>query len=129
MCTSGEPGWRVHEEFFGVFLQLLCKFEIIPKYKVRGKRGKKLNFIIKVVGCSLKKLQKWKYKENNEQPALHKHGGTMAYILIHLLPVSSLQDLFLILRWAFSIFEMFHNHTFINIHNIPFMKARIIVSS
>lgn len=91
MCTSGEPGWRVHENSLQYSCSFCVNLKLFQNIKLEGEeREKKLNFIIKVVGCSLKKLQKWKYKENNEQPALHKHEGTMAYILIHLLPVSSL---------------------------------------
>ena len=73
-------------EFFVVFLQLFCKSEIIQKYKVRG--GKKLNFITKVVRCSLKKLEKGRNIWRKQWAACtSQHEGTKAYTLIHSLPV------------------------------------------
>ena len=73
----------------------------------------------------------WKRKKHMKKAMSGLHVTTRGNQGLHfdsLAPCSSLWDRFLILDGHLK-FEMFHDHTFTNIHNIPFMKARIIVSS
>lgn len=87
-------------EFFTVFSQLFCKSEIMPKYKVRGERGKKFYYqsnkiFIKEISRIKKNIKK------KTMSSLHLTNLGKSWFTFGLLSVSYLWGMFLTLRWAF----------------------------